>query len=385
PGTRLEETAHRRGFLAVIPGPPEVGGRYSALSVFGLAPAVLLGADAGALVRGARRMAEACRADPPDQNPGLFLGSLLAAAAEAGRDKITVMADPPMAAFGLWAEQLIAESSGKEGKGLVPIVDEPPAADGSYGPDRLIVYLHAGGGLDGSVKNWVKNGTPVAVIECAEGETGLGAEFFRWEVAVAVACHFLGVNAFNQPDVQGAKDRAAALVKTLRQGKSLRLPPRLWKSRHAELFGPGTAPKPAAGSSLEEIGRWIRAQVRLGEVLAVLVYADPTPALDKALRRARASVRDRRELTMVSSWGPRYLHSTGQLYKGGPDRFVSLVVSADPDADLEIPGWGIGFGQLQRAQAVGDLEALLGRGRRAYGLHFRSRARLVEFARALGG
>lgn len=385
PGTRLEETARRRGFRAVIPGPPDVGGRYSALSVFGLTPASLLGADGGALLRGAARMAESCRSQAPDQNPGVFLGSLLAAASAAGRDKVTIVADPPLAAFGIWAEQLIAESSGKDGKGLIPIVDEPPAADGRYGADRLIVYLRRGGDLDGSVKEWVGAGSPVVVLECGEAEAGLGAEFFRWQAAVAVACHFLGVNAFDQPDVQSAKDRAAALLEALRRGKALRLPARVWKSRQAELYGQAVRDKPAAGSDLAEIGSWIRAQVHLGEVLVILVYADPTPALDKALRRARASMRDRGELTMVSGWGPRYLHSTGQLYKGGPDRFVCLVVSADPEADLEIPGWGVGFGQLQRAQAAGDLGALLARGRRAFGIHFRSRARLVEFVKALGG
>ncbi|MGH2605512.1 MAG: bifunctional transaldolase/phosoglucose isomerase, partial [Anaerolineales bacterium] len=314
------------------------------------------------------------------QNPGLFLGSLLAAAAEAGRDKVTILADPPMAAFGLWAEQLIAESSGKDGKGLIPIVDEPPATDGTYGPDRLIVYLRRGGELDGLAKDWVAHGTPVGVVECGEGEAGLGAEFFRWELAVAVACHFLGVNAFNQPDVQNAKDRAAAMVKAMRRGKELRVPPRLWKSGQAELSGSGKAP---AGAELAEIALWIRGHVGPREVLAVLVYSDPTPALDKALRRARSELRDHQGLTMVPSWGPRYLHSTGQLYKGGPDRFVCLLVSAEPGTDVEIPGWGIGFGQLQRAQAMGDLQALLAGGRRAFGLHFRSRGDLVGFVRAL--
>lgn len=385
PGTRLEETARRRGFHAVIPAPPDVGGRYSALSVFGLVPALLLGADAPALVRGAARMAEACRAEPPDHNPGLFLGSLLAAAAGTGRDKITILADAPMAAFGLWAEQLIAESSGKDGKGLIPIVDEPPAADGTYRSDRMIVYLRCGGELDSTVKEWVQRGTPVGVLECDEGEAGLGSEFFLWEAAVAVACHFLGVNAFNQPDVQSAKDRAAALVKSLRRGKALSPPPRLWKAREAELFGPGAGRKPPAGQGVEGVVSWIRGQVRQGEVLAILVYSDPTPALEKALRRARGWLRDHEGLTMTPGWGPRYLHSTGQLYKGGPDRFVCLLVSADPQTDLEIPGWGIGFGQLQRAQAIGDLQALLARGRRAFGIHFRSRVRLVEFAQALGG
>ncbi|MEX2030016.1 MAG: bifunctional transaldolase/phosoglucose isomerase [Anaerolineales bacterium] len=386
PGTPLESTARQRGFRAVIPGPVDVGGRYSALSVFGLMPALLLGLDVHALLQGAGRMAEACRAEELDWNPGIFLGAVLAAAAAASRDKVTLLADPPFAEFGIWAEQLMAESSGKSGHGLIPVVGEPPPEAGGYGSDRLLVYLRVGGELDVRVQGWAREGTPLVVLECRKGEAGLGAEFFRWEVAVAVACHFLGLNAFDQPDVQSAKDRAGKLVKALRAGKPLKLPEKIWHAKGSALFGHASAmARPPASSTLPEVMKWLGDWVRDGEVLALLLYSDPDPALERAVLVARAAFRDRRGAPILMGWGPRYLHSTGQLLKGGPDKFVSLIVTADAESDVEIPGWKITFGQFEKAQAVGDLQALLARRRRAFGLHLSSRADVLKVVRALGG
>jgi hypothetical protein len=385
PGTPLESTARRRGFRAVIPGPLDVGGRYSALSVFGLVPALLLGVDARALLQGGARMAEACRAEELDWNPGIFFGAILAAAVAAGRDKVTMLADAPLAEFGIWAEQLLAESSGKSGQGLIPVVGEPPPEAGAYGSDRLLVYLRVGGELDNRVQAWAREGTPLVVLECRTGEAGLGAEFFRWEVAVATACHFLGLNAFDQPDVQSAKDRAGKLVKALRAGKPLKLPEKIWHAKGSTLFGHATATaRPPASSALPEVMKWLGDLVRDGEALALLLYSDTDPALERALLHARAAFRDRRRAPMLLGWGPRYLHSTGQLLKGGPDTFVSLIVTADAESDVEIPGWSISFGQFERAQAVGDLQALLALGRRAFGLHLSSRTQLPGIVMALG-
>jgi transaldolase/glucose-6-phosphate isomerase len=385
PGTPLESTARRRSFRAVIPGPVDVGGRYSALSVFGLVPALLLGVDARAMLQGAARMAEACRAEELDWNPGIFFGAVLAAATAAGRDKVTLLADAPFAEFGMWAEQLLAESSGKSGHGMIPVVGEPPPESGAFGSDRLLVYLRVGGELDDRVRAWSQAGTPVVVLECRKGEAGLGAEFFRWEVAVATACHFLGLNAFDQPDVQSAKDRAGKLIKALRAGKPLKLPEVLWHAKGASLFG-GTAAagRPSASSDMPDVLKWLGDLVRDGEAFALLLYSDPDPALERALLQARAAFRDRRRAPILLGWGPRYLHSTGQLLKGGPDKFVSLIVTADPETDIDIPGWKICFGQLERAQAVGDLQALLALGRRAFGLHLSSRGPLPAAVKALG-
>jgi hypothetical protein len=204
-------------------------------------------------------------------------------------------------------------------------------------------------------------------------------------VAVATACHFMGLNAFDQPDVQSAKDRAGKLIKALRAGKPLKLPEVLWHAKGASLFG-GTAAagRPSASSDMPDVLKWLGDLVRDGEAFALLLYSDPDPALERALLQARAAFRDRRRAPILLGWGPRYLHSTGQLLKGGPDKFVSLIVTADPETDIDIPGWKICFGQLERAQAVGDLQALLALGRRAFGLHLSSRGPLPAAVKALG-
>ena len=388
PGTPLERLARDRRFRAVVATPENVGGRYSALSEFGLLPAALLGIDLRALLHGGAQMMRACGPESPTlENPGLFLGAILAAAMEAGKDKVTLVADPPLAPFGDWIEQLLAESSGKEGKGIVPIVGEPPGTGRHYGTDRLLVYLRFDGSLDGKAAGWVRAGIPVIVLETSGGPAGLGAEFYRWEFATAVACHGLGVNAFDQPDVQRAKTRTMDLLKAYARTRSLPEPRPLWQSESVTLQGGPDLPGLNSASGLSEVVECIASQIRFHETFALLLYLAPGRAWGRPLAALRRNLREAGIVSTVG-FGPRYLHSTGQLHKGGPDRMVFLMVTADPAEDLAVPGAAYTFGVLEHAQAMGDLQALVGLGRRAYALHLRSpdeAAVVLRTLAAIGG
>jgi len=378
PGTPLETLAGERGFRRSFQTPPDVGGRYSALSLFGLVPAGLAGVDLRRLLDGGAEMARQCGPNiEAARNPGLFLGALLAAAAQAGRDKVTFFADPENESLLGWVEQLLAESSGKDGKGLFPIVGEPPAAPARYGSDRLLVYLRSEGSLDARVDRWVKAGVPVAIVNVKPGAAGLGAEFFRWEVAVAVACHRLGVNAFDQPDVQRAKAaaRTALLDRPAQEGVAQDGP---W-----HLQGPADDPASKA-DDLVEATTAILSRLREGEALVLLAYLPQTPAIERALERIRRHIRDRLGNATLLGFGPRYLHSTGQLFKGGPDRMVLLVLRAPAGRDVPVPGETYTLGGLMQAQAVGDYEAMRSIGRRVYLLTIDSPRRASEIARSIG-
>jgi glucose-6-phosphate isomerase len=300
PDSELETFARERGFAAVVWGEPTIGGRYSALSPFGLVPGALMGADVDALIARALEMQEACRSE---DNPGLELGVALGSACLEGRDKVVISPNP--AGFGLWAEQLLAESTGKEGKGLVPVV-----GDQADGPDRQVARP--------------------AVDDSAD----LGAEFYRWEFATAVAATMLEVNPFDQPNVQEAKDRTAAVL-----------------SGHDR----GLTPDMSEGDVDE-----ILAGAQEGDYIAVQAFIDPEreDELEPLVRRARET-----GCVVTTGLGPRYLHSTGQLHKGGPPKGRFIQVVDDPGEELEIPGRGFGFAKLIRAQADGDLAALRERGR----------------------
>jgi len=307
PGSELERLARERGFRAVFAGEPSIGGRYSALSPFGIVPAVLMGVDASRLLERAQEMREACRSG--EGNPGYELGSRFGAGWQEGRDKICIGEAP--GDFGLWAEQLIAESTGKHGKGLVPAPGESPE-----GPDRQ--------GAQAELPD------PYA----------LGAEFFRWEFAIAVAGAYLEINPFDQPDVQAAKDKTNEVLAT---GKEPELEPE---------------------SSIEEL----LAQAREGDYVCVQAFVDPATDLDPLVTRLRSES----GLVVTHGYGPRYQHSTGQLHKGGPNTGLFLQVIDDEGDELPIPGKPFGFRRLIRAQAAGDLETLKERGRRV------ARVRLEE-------
>lgn len=384
PGTSLEKLARERRFRRVFLAPPDVGGRFSALSIFGLLPAALVGVDLEGLLRGGARMARLCGAKAETgRNPGAFLGALLASAALSGRGNLTLVADPDLLPLADWIEQLVAESSGKDGRGILPIVGEPVGGARSYGRDRFVAYLRREGSLDVRVETWIRAGTPVAILDCAEGAPGLGAEVFRWEFATAVACHSLGVNAFDQPDVQRAKSRTGDLLKAYARKGSLAPPPTLWEAPGIRLYGDRERPAPPSTSNIEALGTWLLDQIDPGKGIAFLVYLHSEPALQRRLGALRKELRDRLHLATTLGFGPRYLHSTGQIHKGGPDRQVFLVITAGPEVDVPIPGAGYSFGVLERAQALGDLQALLDLGRRAFGIHLDTPGKIRDFTQGL--
>jgi len=384
PGTPLEELARERRFRRVFSSPQNVGGRYSALSIFGLLPATIMGIDANALLQGGKRMAKACGPNvEPIRNPGVFLGALLGAAAHQGRDKLTLVADPSLEPLVDWIEQLIAESSGKQGKGLLPVVGEPPGPARVYGDDRLLVYLRQEGALDRRVRGWIRSKLPVIILETGVDAIGLGEAFFQWEVATAVVCHLIGVNAFDQPDVQRAKDRTAHLIDIYKKRESLPQQTTLWQDQGVTILGEASAAISFQNKSLEEALAHLLGQVGDHEALIFLIYLRQYGAVIKRMARVRRGIRDRLKKATAQGFGPRYLHSTGQIHKGGPNRAIYLMVTAEPDKDVIVPDLGFNFSILERAQAIGDFEALQTLGRRVYGIHLESPARFRDLTTAL--
>jgi len=331
PGSELAEIGRERGFRAVFENPPEIGGRFSALSYFGLVPASLLGIDIGALLTSAREASDACRTPDADSNPALQLAAFLAAAHDAGRDKLTLLLPEQIASFGDWVEQLVAESTGKHGVGLLPVVGESDPADPAvYGDDRVFVAIGERPGLD----QLARAGHPVLRLDLDE-PTDLGAHLFVWEFATALLGVHLGINPFDQPDVAAAK---AATSRVLVEGVPDEEP---------------VHPKE------------LLSQVEPGDYVAIQAFLDPGLEVVEQLEQVRRLLRDELQVPVTLGIGPRYLHSTGQYHKGGPPTGVFLqVVEDDPD-ELAIPGRDYGFGTLLRAQAAGDLRALRDQGLRA--------------------
>jgi transaldolase/glucose-6-phosphate isomerase len=368
PGTELDRRARAEKFRDVFRNPPDVGGRYSALSFFGLVPAALMGQDVEAFVGWGLAMlaaAEPGRAAAA-ANPAVGLGLAIGAGATSGRDKLTLILPAAFEPFGLWVEQLIAESTGKNGKGVVPIAGEPLADAASYGTDRLFVRVRVKGtgdaDVDDSAIRALKTFAPVAEIEVEE-PAALGAEFLRWEIATAVAGAILGIDPFDQPNVQQAKDATQKLLAEYKSTARLPIsePDATTPQRIAlTLTKPArTALHGAADALLRTIGQ--------GDYFALLAYLGPDAALEQELQALRRAVRDRTRAATMFGYGPRYLHSTGQLHKGGANNGVFLLVTATPAEDLPIPGEPFSFGTLELAQAVGDFAALDAAGRR--GLH----------------
>ena len=347
PGTPLEALARERGFRRVFHGSPEVGGRYSALSLFGLVPAALAGVEVGALLQDARWMTDVCVAGQPEQgNPALFLGAAIGELAKSGRDKLTFLVDPPFSGLPAWLEQLIAESTGKNGTGIVPIADEPELPPAAYGRDRVFVGIEFGrpSGAGERLRALEAAGHPVIRITLDSPEN-LGQEFFRWELAVAASAIVLGVQPFDQPDVQSAKDMTRRAMADPQGALSANLQP---------------CPAAEAGPAIEA---WLSA-ARPGDYLALQAFLAPTPAVTSALQSLRQALGRRAGLATTLGYGPRFLHSTGQLHKGGPNSGVFLQFVDDPGADLVVPEAGFTFGELLAAQAAGDAAALVERGRR---------------------
>ena len=356
PGTPLETMAQERKFRAIFPAPEEVGGRYSALTVFGLVPAALIGVDVGELLKRARRMSEACGPSvPAAENSGLVLGAALAELALAKRDKVTFVCSPSLAAFPAWAEQLIAESTGKERKGIVPVATEETGAPEKYGADRLFVYLRFAGDanhdLDRQTAALQANGHPLIRIELKD-KFDLGQEFFRWEFAVAAAGAAIGIHPFNQPDVQLAKDLAKKAMGDSATGK--RAGSRL-KEEVAATDGD------ALRGSLTD---WMNKR-KARDYLVIQAYVQPSAENVAALKNIANALRERLGVATTLGFGPRFLHSTGQLHKGGPNSVLVLQIVDQPAENLAVPETNYTFDSLIEAQAIGDFSALKQRRRRA--------------------
>ena len=348
PGTPLEEVARSRNVEATVLADPAIGGRYSALSAFGVVPAALAGVDVKTLLARAREMADTCRVPAAEENPGAVLGAAMAALALEGRDKLTFSVGSPIDRFGMWAEQLVAESTGKEGKGILPVEGEPIGPPEVYGEDRFFVRIGRAEDPGAAVRLRAleESGHPVASVPIRDA-CDLGAEMFRWEFATALAGALLGINPFDQPNVQEAKDRTNEIL-----------------SGGAPS---GVADAPPRGDGVGEL----LDSVRPGDYFAVTAYLPSTPRAEEQLARIRLPVRDAKRVATTVGFGPRFLHSTGQLHKGGPDTGVFLQITAGAAPPVPIPGRPYGFERVVAAQAAGDLAALQSRGRRALAVHLR--------------
>jgi glucose-6-phosphate isomerase len=370
PMTPLADLARSQGFRAIVEGPTDVGGRYSALSVFGLLPAALHGVDLEELLARAAAMAAACRGPAPE-NPGLQLGAAIGEAALAGRDKLTILTSPRLASFGDWIEQLVAESTGKAGRGIVPIVGEPLGAAEAYRADRQFAVIRLAGDDDSQAISLAgeleRLGHPVQRLELGD-PLDIGAEFVRWEVATAAAGILLGIDPFDQPNVQEAKDATRALLDAYRAQGALAQPVPLVAEPGLAAYG-DTAVLGDEPVTVEGALRALLETAGPSDYFALLAYLPADPGTVERLQRMRALVRDRAGLATSLGIGPRFLHSTGQLHKGGPPSGIFLQLTADPRRDLPIPGWPESFGILIAAQAAGDLAALQGRGRRVLRMH----------------
>jgi transaldolase/glucose-6-phosphate isomerase len=376
PGSSLETLAKEEGFRRTFLNMADIGGRYSALSYFGMVPAALLGMDIDKLLDRAETMSEACApCVNAEDNPGVWLGTIMGEAYKTGRDKVTIITTPELDSFGLWAEQLIAESTGKEGKGLVPVTGEPLGRPSAYGRDRLFVYLRVDGSANGDYEHALdklqKSGQPVVRLKMKD-IYDLGAEFFRWEMATAVAGHVMGIDPFDEPNVQESKDNTSRLLGVYKEKGKLPEGDAILEANSLALYGDGEALSRAGSEgTLESALRAFFSTVRPGDYVATLAYIPSTGEHEELLQDARLAIRDTLRVATTFGYGPRFLHSTGQLHKGGPNRGVYVQVTCDPQCDVDIPGQTFSFGTLIRAQALGDLQSLQQHGRRAIRLHIR--------------
>jgi transaldolase / glucose-6-phosphate isomerase len=374
PGSKMQQVAEADKFWKIFAGVPSIGGRYSALSNFGMVPAATMGLDLAKFLKTTQEMVKACAAgSAADANPGVILGNILGVAANQGRDKITIIASPGIHDLGAWLEQLIAESTGKVGKGIIPVDREKPAKPATYGNDRVFAYLRLANkpnkAQDAAVAAIERAGNPVIRITLPN-VYALGQEFFRWEIATAVAGSIIGINAFNQPDVEASKIETKKLTSEYETMGSLPSESPFFVSKEAELFADekNTAAL-AGGKTLGEVLRTHLSRLGAGDYFAVLAYIPMNAENEKALQSIRHSVRNAKKVATCLGFGPRFLHSTGQAYKGGPNSGVFLQITCDDASDLAVPGQKYTFGIVKAAQARGDFAVLAERGRRALRVH----------------
>ncbi len=382
PGSQLEQVAKKEGFRRIFHGVPSIGGRYSALSHFGMAPAAVQGIDVPRFLERAAEMVRACGADvPAEQNPGVKLGVILGTLAAHGRDKVTLIVSPGIHDLGAWLEQLLAESTGKQGKGLIPVDREAIGAPKDYGDDRIFVYIRLNSEpdleQDGAVTALEESGQPIVLIE-VEDVYAIGQEFFRWEIATAVAGSMIGIDAFNQPDVEASKIETRKLTSEYEKSGSLPGERPFYEGSTAEagikLFADERNAEElnrAAGgaASLANYLRTHLSRIHGGDYFALLGYIEMNMAHEIALQGMRHAVRGAKRVATCLGFGPRFLHSTGQAYKGGPNTGVFLQVTCDDAKDVAIPGQKFTFGVVKAAQARGDFAVLAERGRRALRVH----------------
>lgn len=372
PGSKLAETAEADGFHSVFFGDPEVGGRFSALSAFGIAPAAAMGLDHGEILMAAKRMADACRVQDVAENPGALLGCVLGTAWKEGRDKLEILASPSVVSFGAWLEQLVAESTGKRSRAIIP-VDRRGNVAFSSETDRVFVYLRDGSFAEGAEERFANElrsmGEALVTVDMSD-RSQIGAEFFRWEFATAVAGSIMGINPFDQPDVEAAKVEARKLTDEVE--KTGRLPEETaFLSDNGFRFYTDEANRRSIGTvdSADGCIREHFSRLKSGDYAAVLSYIEMNDEHIEMLEIIRTKLIWLHGVSTTVQFGPRFLHSTGQAFKGGPDTGVFLQITSDDSFDLPVPGQNYSFGTVKAAQSRGDFQVLLDRGRRALRIH----------------
>ncbi len=374
PGSDLEAVANRDGYRDIFYGLKEIGGRYSALSNFGMAPAAAAGLDVVDFLKRAQQMADACKAEDPAENPGASLGLLLGAYANAGRNKLTFVVSKELESLGAWLEQLVAESTGKLGKAIIPVDMESVGTPEVYGADRVFVQIGLGSDrpADERLSALEKAGHPVVRIECTD-TAHLGQEFFRWEFATAVAGAVMEINPFNQPDVEASKVASRKLTEEFEKTKSLPGEEPFFENDGVKLFADASySAKLAQGADTPTLVGYLRAhldQIGAGDYVALLAYIEMNEPHEQALQSVRMAIRDRKKAATCLGFGPRFLHSTGQAYKGGPNEGVVVQITCDDATDVAVPGREYSFSIVKAAQARGDFTVLEERKRRALRVH----------------
>ncbi len=379
PGTSLEALAKKRKFRKIFSADEMVGGRYSALTDFGLVPAALLGMDLNRLLDKADLMRLHCGTGvPAARNPGLTLGAVIGESALGGRDKLTVLADAPLSAFAGWIEQIVAESSGKRGKGILPVPLEPIGDVKDYGKDRLFVYLRQTGEYDEMMSALKKDGHPIIQLPITNFYD-IGAEIFRWEVATVVACSILGVNAFDQPNVESSKKITKAKIAEYQKKGKLKEGKSAWKKDGVLVYSPTAV----TGASLKSVLNGFLKKAKAGGYVAINAYLPRNAEVIGTLQTMRTAIRAKTGSAVTAGFGPRFQHSTGQFHKGGIKGGIFLVITAEPEKDMAIPTEGLTFGALIRSQALGDFEALLDAKKKAIRVHLPSVEAVTELVKAL--
>jgi transaldolase/glucose-6-phosphate isomerase len=390
PGSKMQQVAEGDKFRHIFFGVPSIGGRYSALSNFGMIPGAVMGLDVAKFLKNTQEMVKACSANVvADKNPGVVLGAILGTAAKEGADKVTIISSPGISDLGAWLEQLIAESTGKQGKGIIPVDREKLGKPAVYANDRVFAYLRLetkpDKKQDAAVAALEKDGLPVVRIS-VKNTYNLGQEFFRWEIATAVAGAIIGINAFNQPDVEASKIETRKLTSEYESTGKLPAESPFFEAEGLKFY---VDPKNAAAlrgpATLSDLMKSHLNRINAGDYFGVLGYITMNEANAGALQGIRHNVRDAKKVATVLGFGPRFLHSTGQAYKGGPDTGVFLQITCDDKVDFPVPGQKYTFGVVKAAQARGDFAVLAERGRRALRVHIGKNVRtdLAKLAKVI--